>query len=331
MYNRICQYINKNQINRSLFWSLILTSVLGFICVMAIALFAGGICISMLQLLMLGTAVAFGLPHSVVVCFRMKKIASRFALTDRTSCCCLLFNNVVPKLLFSYLYILPHILFFCFINYFVSFVARPFSYLLLLVYLGVSSMFIWIANAIGIKLLFPLSCSMRGSACRRQVFAILLIIACNCLNFSTWTFIAAYFYDRRAHATSFLTVLPGLIFTLLGWYVSGDMVKLFDVLVPTFANQDAELDESHFNPAGINNNDPESETLTRSHSDAQNSDDGLMENHNDEQVRPRQSYKFSRLKKMMGLLQRPQSVVQWSLTDVDKDDYINIDLSDNDD
>ena len=159
------------------------------------------------------------------------------------------------------------------------------------------------------------------------MFAILLIVACNCLNFSTWTFIAAYFYDRRAHATSFLTVLPGIIFTSLGWYLSGDMVKLFDVLVPTFASQDAE--NNHFNPPGIND-DPESESLVRSHS---NADDDPMENHNDEQVHPRQRYNFSRLKKMMGLLQRPQSVVQWGLAGdgADRDAYVNIDLSDNDD
>ena len=302
IHNNVCQYVNKNDINRSLFWSFILTTVLAFACVLVIALVAGGICMTVLQIIMLGVALGFGLLHISVMFLRMRKTADKpFLIIPFENKVCSIVNGFLRRLLFSYIYVLPHIVFFWLMNYCVSFIARPFSYLLFLIYFFVSSVFIWIANAIGIHLLFPLSCT-RGLGCRRQIFAICLITACNCLNLCTWGFIEVYFYDRRAQATSFMTILPGIVFTLLGWYLSGDLVKLFDMMLVVTL------------PTNITEN---SQLLTSNkHTGHKDSVDSVNVNCEDEV--PKRRYKFKRLRRVINAVQRPSSVFSGS-----SDDYGN--------
>ncbi len=316
IYNSIHRYVNRNNINRSLFWSFVLTTILAFACVLVIALVAGGICMTVLQIIMLCVAVGFGLPHGFVSFFRMKKTTNKALLIiPFDNKVCSVINTFIEKLLFSFIYILPHIVFFWLMNYFVSFIARPFSYLLFLVYFFVSSVFIWIANAIGIHLLFPLSCT-RGLGCRRQMFAIFLISACNCLNFCTWGFIEVYFYDRRAQATSFITVLPGIVFTLLGWYLSGDLVKLFDMmLVVTLPVKSSQVNEDS------------NLIISNKHISRKDSTGSVNVIDSDiypEEV-PKRKYNFTRLKRFINVVQRPTSVMVWSRSLSDDYGYVDID------
>ena len=252
------------------------------------------------QLIMLSIAVGFGLPHCLVVCLRMKKKSRKFfklsSETDSRKSLCFLLNYSFQLILFSYLYFLPHIALYWTINFFASFIARPFSYLLILVYFGVSNVFIWVANAIGFHILFPVTCRKRG--CRREIFAICLIVASNSMNIITWGFIETYFYDKRVQATSFMTLLPGMVFTLLGWYLSGDLVKLFDMLVVPFpkTSKQAEVELS---------TDDESE---------------LREFYKEES--PRKRYNVTRLRRVVAVVQRPTSLLMWN--DPNRNSYTEI-------
>lgn len=309
IYNSVCQYVNQSPINQSLFWSFILTTILAFCCVLVLSLVADGICLSVLQVIMMIESLAFGVPHSLVSCFRMKK--SRATIVNPQRYC---LHKVVPSILLSYIYTLPHIAFYWAINVIVYTIAKPFSYIVLSVYFCVSCMFIWVANAIGIQLLFPLR---PFYPCRRQIFAITFIIGCNALNFVTWGFIEVYFYDRRAQTTSIITILPGLVFTLLGYYLSGDLVKLFDILVgtlPVTNNNDqlpkVDIDTSTEQNGGYHDND-DSTSMTRSDSNSLliGGEYSPRTTSSRAHTQRRTNHKLTRLRQVVGIIQRPTSVM----------------------
>ena len=65
--------------------------------------------------------------------------------------------------------------------------------------------------------------------CRRIVFAICLFFALTSTNYVITPFVGDYAYNQKLTATSILSLIPGIVLTLLGWYLSGDLLKLFDV------------------------------------------------------------------------------------------------------
>lgn len=327
LYNNVCQYTKKSSINMALFWSFILTTILAFACILVIAMIAGGICMSILQIILLVVSLAFGIPHSLVVCFKMKKTSATLINTQRTSCCYCL-SSIISSVMFIYIYMLPHILLFWSINFVVSFIAKPFSYLLLFVYFCTSSVFIWVANAIGLHLMFPLfPCNGRaeGLGCRRRVFAIFLLLACNCLNFSTWGFVQVYFYDRRAQATSFMAVLPGATFTILGWYLSGDLVKLFDMLGTTLPSEKSTsapallddtsetADQDDIQGCKVPNESYHAFNRLSSVSVDEDSIASLEQTRKHPgELPPRKTYRCSRLEKVVGVIKQPTSLMTLS-------------------
>lgn len=322
IYNNVCRYVSKSRINNSLFWSFILTTILAFICVLVISVIADGMCMSVLQIIMIAEAMAFGIPHTLVSCFRMKKSQAIKLVNREIQSFCL--HRFVPCILFSYIYTLPHVALYWVMNIIISFIAKPFSYLVLFVYFCVSTMFIWIANAIGIHLLFPLlpsKSAVHSYNCRRQFFAIILLITCNCLNFITWGFIEVYFYDKRAQTTSLITVLPGITFTLLGYYLSGDLVKVFDMLVvtlpapkPFISNETLQNSEDHSVNYTGSYHDDDGHVNEKGGANPINRNSILSEYSEGEypKVTPRRTYKFSRLKRVVNIFQRPTSVIAWS-------------------
>ena len=233
LYNYTCKYIHQSRINKSSFWSFILTSLIGSSCVLVTALLADGLCITLFQMILLCTAMLFGLAHSCIACFRMKKTTnSSYDIITFKNKRCLALQRSIQIIILSYLYFLPHVALFLIINISVSFISKPFSYLILFSYFGVSFVFVWISNTIAIYLLLPKSCgSIKKRNCRRKIFAVCMIIACNFLNFTFWGFIEILYYDNRGKAASFIAILPGLTVTLLGWYLKGDLVTFFDKLL----------------------------------------------------------------------------------------------------
>ncbi len=157
-------------------------------------------------------------------------------------------------LVLCFIYTLPHVMLFVIYLASVSFFYNPHSTGLLVLYFSSSSMILWIVNAVVIHLvspyLFVCRCSSSTSldiedsiskdtvvskgdnviaAIQRIVFAICLGLSLNLMNFSVVPFVGDYFYDRRVQVSTIFAIVP-IGVTLIGWYVSGDMVKIISKL-----------------------------------------------------------------------------------------------------
>ena len=309
LYTKVYDYVKKNRINRSLFWSFVITTIITFACMITLSLIAGGLCLTLLQLILLGISLLFGIPHSLVTCFRMKKKPNYYFLCPvgicYTKCCCVFINKLTQILLFCFLYTLPHVLLFLITNFAVNFISRPLSYLIILMYFALSSVFTWVANAIGLHLVTPHRLKSKTDR-RRLMFAVCLVLACNTLNFSLWGFVEVYFYDKRAQATSLITLLPGMVVTVLGWYLSGDLIKLFDMFTLSNTPEEEKISEALENSdIELGSEDLETYSLFKDES-------------------PRQRYSVKRFRRLVRAVQHPKSVIRESIINLDRNSYVEI-------
>lgn len=246
IYNRVYVYINTESINNAFFLSFIVTIIVICFGIIGIAQNIGGLCLTIFQLLLIFIVLFFIMLHGVIsVCWKLKKQPNYFKVFP-IFCCCIRWKwmNIFTQVIsFWLLYSLPHIIFYLAITFTLNFFCSPFSYLVLLMYLALSGILLWIGNAIFFHLctsFFPRRCDIcRDKTSRRRMFfAIFIAVAINLINLILWGFIAVYFYDRRGQ-TNYITFLPGLTITLVGWYLSGDLVKLFDMITLS-KNEDAD-------------------------------------------------------------------------------------------
>ena len=235
IYNRVYDRVRKDCINFSLFWSSIMTLLILFSNITIISFIQGGFCITILQFSLLGISLFFGIAfHLPIVACRLKKKYGFFAVFPNYLCAKYSCLELCTQLfVFFVLYTLPHVTIFLLYVSAVNFFYEPRSYLIVFVYLSSLSLILWIGNAIFIYLispsLFKFCICREKMECRRIVFAICLFFALTSTNYVITPFVGDYAYNQKPTATSILSLIPGIVLTLLGWYLSGDLLKLFDV------------------------------------------------------------------------------------------------------
>ena len=250
IYNKVQKYINAERINNAFFFSFIVTIITECFGIAAVSQAVGGLCFTIFQIVLIGVVFLFSLLHCVIsICCKLTKQNDYFRIYP-IFCFCIRWkwiNISVQVIAFWLLYSLPHVILYFMITFVFNFIYNPFSYLILLMYLGLSGILLWIGNAIFFHLSTLFSPNSQLDICRnktnrrRLCFAISTAVVINMFNLYMWGFIAVYFNDRRGH-TSYITFLPGLAITLLGWYLSGDLVKLLDVV--TLSKNDKDQNEN---------------------------------------------------------------------------------------
>lgn len=235
-YRRIYAYINSDQINSAFFYSFIVTSILTG-CGMLVGTNDGGYCLTIFQVLLLGIALLFSIPHGLIVCLKLKKRPDFFNVFP-LFCSCIhrgKLNIIAQVFVFWLLFSMPHTVMYLLLIIFFDLFYNPFSYLVVIMYLGLSIIALWIGNAIYFHLTSTSLANYRNGTWknrakrRRFIFGVSIALAINILYFTTWGFVGSFFYDKRGHATSYMTFVPGFAITLIGWYLSGDLVKVFDM------------------------------------------------------------------------------------------------------
>lgn len=238
LYNYVHCYITRDPISSSLFWSFIVTLLIFCTILIVTSLLADGWCVTVFQIVLLVITWFFCLSQLFInVCWKLRKDRTIPVVRFVGNCIKLpCMNKLFQNLLFFYLFSLPHISIFFLCWYFVNFVVLPFSYLLLLTYLVLSFVIVWVANAVFIYLVSP-GCLSRNAR-RRNCFAIFIAVAFNLLNIFLSRFVTTSFYDQRGQATTYLTTILGLSVAFLGWYLSGNLVQIFNIAA--FGNKDLE-------------------------------------------------------------------------------------------
>ena len=306
LYRRIYIYINTERINNAFFFSFVMTTISTGLSMLIVTITYEGLCLSLFQMLLLGIALLFTIPHGLVSCFHLKKIPNFFTVSP-FFCCCVRWksmNYIIQALVFWFLYSIPHVLLYLIIEIYVSFIYFPFGYLVLLMYLGLSTITLWIGNALFLHISTPSSsatCSMCTNKTdrRRLVFALCLVIAFNVLYYTLWNFVLTYFYDKRGRSVNYLTFIPGFAMTFLGWYLSGDLVKLFDMLFRS-KTSDEEYITITDDEITDNENENKSEDIS--------ADDLAL--FNVIQERGQQArYSVKRLRRFVNVVTRPSSLV----------------------
>lgn len=311
LYRRLYAYVNSDPINSAFFYSFITTTILTSFG-MLIAANSGGYCLSLFQIVLLGIALLFSVPHGIITCFRLKKRSDFFA-TYLFFCCCLRLkwvNIITQMLVFWLLYSMPHVIMYLSMIFSLNLFYSPFSYMIILMYLGLSIIILWIGNAIVFHLMSVSAFRSSSRTCnifrnrgerRRLIFAIFIAIAVNVLYFTAWGFVQTFFYDKRGSATNYLTFAPGFAITLVGWYLSGDLVKVFDMF--TSSKTEDEVTPTNDNEKkGVIDDDDDPESLETIH---------IIQQKGDQQAR----YSVKRLKWIMRAVRRPPSLTFNDSTD----------------
>lgn len=315
LYRRVYTYINSDRINRAFFYSFVVTSVLTG-CGMLLGTNNGGYCLSLFQVILLCIALLFSIPHGLIACFKLNKRLDFFDVPP-LFCCCLSrrpFNIIAQALVFWLLYSMPHIIMYLSLIVSIDLFYSPFSYLVILMYLGLSILSLWIGNAIYFHLTSPLSegkvcfsCRSKGDR-RRLIFGMAIALAINLLYFTAWGFVGSFFYDKRGHTTNYATLVPGFAITLVGWYLSGDLVKVFGAFSTSKPEKYQDEKESVFEGSE-----------GRKEASKRGSDITVIELSTVEQneatplVREsRTQYSIKRLKRLLKTVTRPQIILQES-------------------
>lgn len=232
LYRKVLTCINgKNETNAK-FWSFIMTSFIAFPAICYMSMYDNSLCITLLEIIFLSQSLIFVLPNFAIIYYT--KLSSKFYLPTRCGrYCCV--NYSVQIILLFYILTWPHVLVPLVIFLSTNFFQNPLSYIILILYFTLSLAVLWVVNALAIHLVT----SQKGSSnkvscikkknCRRWTFTVSLFLACNLLNFTAWSFVSVSFYDTRSNATSYLTLIPGLILSIVGWYLSGNLTKLFNL------------------------------------------------------------------------------------------------------
>ena len=242
MYKGILSYVGKNKIQFCLFWSFIITFFILFCNISIVFAAEGGICITLLQLYLLFISLLPGLLYvPMITCF-IKRERGFFSVFCNK---CHFLDHFIQIIVFTFLFIFPHVVVLLIYFSSVSFFYDPSSTSFLLLYFSSSSVVLWIVNAIVLYLVLPLPFVCCNSATfRKTSFAIFLAISVNLLNVSVMPFIGDYFYDRRLQGTSIFAVIP-IAVTFIGWYQSKNWVKLFAKLLDDKDENESKLDGLH--------------------------------------------------------------------------------------
>ena len=306
LYRRTYIYINTERINNAFFFSFVMTTISTGLSMLMVTIANEGLCLTLFDMLLLGIALLFTIPHGLVSCFHLKKVPIFFGVSP-FFCCCLRWkcmNYIIQVLVFWFIYSIPHVLLFLIVKICISFIYFPFGYLVLLMYLGLSTITLWIGNALFLHISTP-SSSVTCSICtnktdrRRFFFALCIVIAFNVLYYILWGFVVAYFHDRRGRTVNYLTLIPGFAMTFLGWYLSGDLVKLFDMFTGS-KTSDEEYIAITDDEITDNENKNEAEDAI--------ADDLML--YNAIQERGQQArYSVKRLRRFVNVVTRPSSLV----------------------
>lgn len=141
---------------------------------------------------------------------------------------------------------------------------------------------------------------------RRLIFAICIITAVNTLYLTAWGFVATSFYDKRGHANSYLTFIPGFAITIIGWYLSGDMVKLFDMF--TQSNKTEKVGEQIRKNSKQSLKESDLEVLDEEDSESDGeTEESLEALHIIQQKGDRARYSVKRLRRIMHAVKRSPS------------------------
>ena len=231
LYNRVYRYVTRDRISSSLLWSFIFTSTISSIIVITISFFADGWCMTIYQVILLIISLFFCFLHLSIASLKLRKSHKFPVMLAHVICIrSAKINKAIQIFMFFYFYSIPHISTYIIVLLSVNFLFNPFGYLILIVYFTISFTATWIANALAIYLLTPncFACKHR-KARRHALFAFFVAGAFNFFNTSLSIFMSVYFYDMRgaSNSTGYMTIIPGLVITFIGWYISGDLSKLF--------------------------------------------------------------------------------------------------------
>lgn len=258
IYNAIYAYVTTDKINFSMFWSFILTFFLFCFNISFVFAIEGGICITILQVCLCFISLVPIFFYPFVVIFHVDKNKSNnekgfFISLGKNACKRVPYLDLMVQIMvICFIFMIPHV--FMLIVYLtsVSFFYDSKSTTFLVLYFTSSSVILWIANAIVIYHISPCLCRCQctssepndngmDQAAQKSVkyaklehfryilFAIFLGLSLNLMNFSVIPFIGEFFYDTRANGATVFAIIP-LVITILGWYLSGDLVKLFTIL-----------------------------------------------------------------------------------------------------
>ena len=280
--NKVLNYKSNPKLDKrvesAFLYSFVATSIIVIIGIILQTVLVGGLCLTILQIFLIAIVLFFSLLHGIIsVCYRLKKLpkthdtksnVERVEPADdyfkefpiNVSYC-----NPIKVGILWFLYSFPHFMFYLLMALMFNFFENPFSYFVLLTYLLVSIASLWIGNAIFFALIFTsslkklfsrhISCKARLIMLLKPCLAILIAITVDIMYLVMWNFTAGYFYDERPQTSSFLTLIPGLVTTLIGGYLSGDLLQLFENVMPEVPNQEVPPQVEEIELVEINKSD----------------------------------------------------------------------------
>jgi hypothetical protein len=265
IYNNTHVYIKKDIIHNAYIYSFIFSIIVMCFGMIIATSLSGGLCLSVAQLIFMFVMIIFFIAHGFVACCKLTKRPNYFQVFP-IFCSCLRWkclNMTFQVFVFGFLFSLPHGMLYVVLTLILNFFLRPFSFLVVFLYISLLMLILWIGNATFFHLFTSRTNKQldlfKNKTYRRQLlfaFFILLVIVlllCILLDFAV-----VYFFDRRGQAISYLTFIPGIIITITGWYLSGNLVKLFTVLpLPVPSHDEKELQSPLIENININGGDPD--------------------------------------------------------------------------
>ena len=213
----------ENIIKNILLVSLVTTVIIVTLGIITQAQYGGGLCLTLLQIVLICIAGVFFLLQLVFdLCLQLyHESCTKKCLIQGGSTC----------FLYSLLHFILYLLLVLVLNFFVN----PVGYLPVLLYLILSVAGLWIGNAISFA--YAYRCK-----CKHVFFAMLIIFMVNTAYFVLWNFFVGYYYDERPQISSIMSLIPGLA-------VIGGALKWYRKLFTLFRNI---LNEARHGYQGIN-------------------------------------------------------------------------------
>ena len=166
------------RIESAFLYSFVVTSIIVTVGIIVQTVLVGGLCLTILQLLLIATVLFFSLLHGVSVCYRFIKkrpktddtesnkeqgnYFNEFPITvcyrNHSSILCSNCVGIAIKVVILwFIYSFPHFIFYLLMVLLFNFFESPYSYFVLLTYLLVSVASLWIGNTIFFTLIFTTS------------------------------------------------------------------------------------------------------------------------------------------------------------------------------
>lgn len=216
---------------------------------------------------LIGHYLLFIVLHIPTVTCCLKKKPNFFKLIPdsccmKTSCCNYFFQSFALYVIFC----TPHTIFYTFTLFLLAFFTSPFPSATLLIYFGLIFAGLVLSNAVFLYLLIPI-CRI-PCICRRLVevqqvcFGILIVAAAYVTAILVLQSLFTSFFATQ-EATNFVTLIPGAVVTVGGWYYSGKIAQGFEIIFDNASpikedqsnTQDATGTYYHFNDGSTGEND----------------------------------------------------------------------------